>query len=176
MRMNRAVRMIAIVVILCLNVGCDQLSKSIVRERLDYNDHIVVVKNYFTLMKVENTGAFLSLGGTLPNPIKFLLLTLLPVLVLGFGVFYLLKKKDLSKVAILGLCFAMGGGIGNIYDRLMYSSVTDFMHIDFYIFQTGIFNMADVSIMIGIFLLILETTLNKKPKETIEADVESSTS
>jgi signal peptidase II len=162
--MNRAVRMMAILCILCLNVGCDQLSKSIVRERLDYNDHIVVVKNCFTLMKVENTGAFLSLGGTLPNPIKFLLLTLLPVMVLGFGVFYLLKKKDLSKVVILGLCFAMGGGIGNIYDRLMYSSVTDFMHIDFYIFQTGIFNMADVSIMIGIFLLILETTINKKPK------------
>jgi signal peptidase II len=176
MRLNRVVRMISIVVILCLNVGCDQLSKSIVRERLDYNDHIVVLKNCFTLMKVENTGAFLSLGGALPDPIKFILLMLLPVLVLGFGVFYLLNKKDLSNIAILGLCFAMGGGIGNIYDRLVYSSVTDFMHIDFYFFQTGIFNLADVSIMIGMLLLILETTINRKTKRINEADMESSTS
>ncbi len=50
--------------------------------------------------------------------------------------------------------FIIGGGIGNLYDRILYGSVTDFLHMDFQLFRTGIFNMADVSIMIGVFWLM----------------------
>jgi signal peptidase II len=76
-----------------------------------------------------------------------------------------LTKKNLSNLTIIAICFIVGGGIGNIYDRLIYGSVTDFLHIDFIIFQTGIFNMADVSIMTGTFIVLFEsyfkrTTLN----------------
>ena len=55
----------------------------------------------------------------------------------------------------MGICFMVGGGIGNIYDRVIYGSVTDFLHIDFVLFQTGVFNLADVSIMIGLFMVIV---------------------
>lgn len=64
----------------------------------------------------------------------------------------------------IGVCFLIGGGIGNIYDRIVYGSVTDFLHMDFVLFKTGIFNMADVSIMTGIGLLLLQTLLAKKKK------------
>ena len=57
--------------------------------------------------------------------------------------------------------FIIGGGIGNIYDRFVYGSVTDFFHIDFVIFQTGIFNMADVSVMVGMFILLGEFYLKR---------------
>ena len=60
-----------------------------------------------------------------------------------------------------GICFLIGGGIGNIYDRIVYGSVTDFFHIDFVIFKTGIFNVADMSIMTGIGLLLLQSFKQK---------------
>ena len=61
----------------------------------------------------------------------------------------------------IGMCFLIGGGIGNIIDRLLYGSVTDFLHIDFGLFRTGIFNLADVSIMVGIGILIINSIKQK---------------
>ena len=64
-------------------------------------------------------------------------------------------------MTILGICFVVGGGFGNIYDRLVYGSVTDFLQMNFVIVQTGIFNMADVSIMAGMFMILLEAYLKQ---------------
>jgi signal peptidase II len=75
---------------------------------------------------------------------------------LGLGFFYLMTKRNLTNMTIVGICFIIGGGAGNIYDRLIYGSVTDFLHIDFVIFQTAIFNMADVSIMTGVFAIVFD--------------------
>ena len=73
----------------------------------------------------------------------------------------------------IGVCFLIGGGIGNIYDRIVYGSVTDFLHMDFVLFKTGIFNMADVSIMTGIGLLLLQTLLAKKEEKQITSPEQS---
>jgi signal peptidase II len=135
MKSKRILRTLAIVIVLISNIGCDQISKSIVRERVGYDEQIVLINKCFTLTKIENTGAFLSLGGTLPEPLKSLLLTILPLIALGFGCVYLMVKRNLSRLSLVGISFALGGGIGNIYDRVTYGSVTDFMHIDFYLFS-----------------------------------------
>jgi signal peptidase II len=157
-------RAIIIFVILAINVGCDQISKSIARKRIHKDEQISVVDNYVTLMRVENKGAFLSLGNSLPKMVRFIFLSLLPLAILGFGIGYLFTKKNLSRSMLLGFAFVIGGGIGNLYDRLVHGSVTDFMHIDFVIFQTGIFNMADVSIMTGMAIVLIGYFL-ERPKE-----------
>ena len=156
MKKQRILRTLFIMAILIVNIGCDQISKNIVRKTIDYNEQISLIDRFLILTKIENTGAFLSMGNTLSEPLRILLLIILPVIILGFVVIFLLTKKGLSKFTVLGLCFAVGGGIGNIYDRFVYGSVTDFLHIDFVLFQTGIFNMADVSIMIGMFVMLLD--------------------
>jgi signal peptidase II len=157
MKIKTFLRTLVILTILSSNIGCDQISKNIVRQKIDYNEQISLLNNFLTLTKIENTGAFLSLGQSLPQPIKILLLTILPLVVLSIAFIYLLTKKNLPNLTIIGICFVVGGGIGNIYDRLIYGSVTDFLHIDFVIFQTGVFNMADVSIMTGTFIVICES-------------------
>jgi signal peptidase II len=156
MKVKPILRILAIVTILISNVGCDQISKSIVRKRIHDNEEISLMNNYLTLTKIENKGAFFSLGHSLPQPIKLWLLCILPMIALGLAFVYLLTKRSLSNIAIVGICFIIGGGIGNIYDRLVYGSVTDFLHIDFVIFQTAIFNMADVSIMTGVFAIVVD--------------------
>jgi signal peptidase II len=156
MKVRPILRTLAIVTILISNVGCDQISKNIVRKRIHYNEEISLMNNYLTLTKIENRGAFFSLGQSLPQPIKLLLLTVLPMVALGLAFIYLLTKRSLTNMTLVGICFIIGGGAGNIYDRLIYGSVTDFLHIDFVIFQTAIFNMADDSIMTGIFTILLD--------------------
>ena len=159
---SKILRSIIIFGILVVNIGCDQISKSIVRQRVYDYQEISIIKNFVTLTKVENAGAFLSLGDSLPDTVRFILLTLLPLLVLACGVVFLFTKSNLPKPVILGFGFVMGGGIGNIYDRLVHGSVTDFLHIDFGIVQTGVFNMADVSIMTGVLIVLLDSVVNGK--------------
>ena len=161
MNTKKIVRNLIIVLILCSTIGCDQVSKIIVRKHVGTYEKIGLIAHYFTLTKVENTGAFLSLGNTLPQPFKALLLVVLPMLALGFALVYLFTQTTLSSMRIVGICFIIGGGVGNIYDRLMYGSVTDFLHIDLGIVQTGVFNIADVAVMAGIILLFLETSIER---------------
>ncbi len=168
MSTRKNMKWIFLLLMVALNVGCDQVSKNIVRQRIAYGETISLVKNYFILTKVENTGAFLSAGNELPTPVRFVLLTLLPLAVLGYGLYYLVTKRDLPRLMQLGLCFLIGGGIGNVYDRMVHGSVTDFMHMDFVIFRTGVFNVADLSIMVGIAILLVHSLKHKvaKPANT----------
>jgi signal peptidase II len=162
MNANKIIRTLIILAILATNVGCDQVSKHMVRQSVGEFEQISVIKNFVTLMKVENTGAFLSWGSSLPQPYKLILLSVLPVVVLALAFLFVLTQKDLSKLTVVAICFVLGGGIGNIYDRVMHGSVTDFLHIDFVIFQTGVFNMADVSVMLGMFFVLVEAYLKRK--------------
>lgn len=161
MSQKKPIKFILLLVLVGLNVGCDQVSKIIVRQKVDYNESISLIKDHFTLTKVENTGAFLSMGDNLPDIVRFILLSLMPIIVLGFGLYYLFSQKHLPVLMQLGICFLLGGGIGNIYDRLKFGSVTDFLHIDFGVFRTGVFNFADVSIMIGIGVLLIHSLKSK---------------
>lgn len=159
-RPKKVIRTLIILLLLVSNVGCDQVTKSMIRRRVDYNEQIDVIGNFLTLTKVENSGAFLSIGDSLSRPLKIILLTVLPILLLAVVLIFALMKKDTTDLTLLGICFITGGGIGNIYDRVIHGSVTDFLHMDFVIFQTGIFNMADISIMTGFFIVVLESYVN----------------
>lgn len=164
------IRTLIILAILGTNVSCDQISKHLVRQSVGEFEQISVIKNYVTLMKVENTGAFLSVGSTLPQPFKFIILSLLPVIVLALAFMFVLTQKKLSRLSVLAICFVVGGGIGNIYDRLVHGSVTDFLHIDFVIFETGVFNMADVSVMMGMAFIIIDSYIKRKATEPSAAN------
>lgn len=170
--MNRKaiLRALVIFAMVAVNVGCDQISKSIVRNRIDEHEQISVVKDYVRLMRVENEGAFLSLGTSLPRVVRFILLSLVPLAILGFGIGYIFTRENLSKALLLGFAFVIGGGIGNLYDRLVYGSVTDFMHIDFVLFQTGVFNMADVSIMTGMAIVLIGSFTGRQKPDSVVSE------
>lgn len=161
MKATRLLRTVLIATLLASNVGCDQITKHIVRDRIHQYEQISLFNDYLTIMKVENTGAFLSLGQGLPQPIKIILLMVIPLGALIFGIIFLFGEKRLSTLMLLAICCVVGGGIGNIYDRIVFGSVTDFLHIDFGFVQTGIFNLADVSIMLGVIIAIFDAYMNR---------------
>ena len=80
------------------------------------------------------------------------LLTILIILIIFFILVMFLKSSGLKKLALVMI---LGGALGNVFDRILYKSVPDF--IDFHVgeFHWFIFNIADVFITIGVFSMIL---------------------
>lgn len=154
MKLNNLLRYLSILAIILINVGCDQVSKAVVRSQVEFHERIPLVESHVVLTKVENSGAFLSLGDSLPPLTKQILLFLLPAAALLLMLFWMLSNSHLNRWTIMGLSSVIGGGAGNLYDRIAYGSVTDFLYIHYGFFRTGIFNAADVSIMFGTCLLM----------------------
>jgi len=156
------IKKVAIVLLVLLNIGCDQFSKDMVRKNVMPNDYIQVVNDNFILTNVENTGAMLGFGQSFPPVMKLILFQVLPILILFILLFRILRKSQLDKGLIVAFAFVIGGGIGNLIDRVAYGSVTDFFQIKLGILKTGIFNMADVSVTTGVLLLLLLSLQGKK--------------
>jgi signal peptidase II len=158
MKSKRIVRNVLIAAMLVLTIGCDQFSKNLIRNNFADYQKMEVIENYLTIFKIENTGAFLSWGESLASPVKFALLSVLPVCALCLGLVFLFTRHTLQPSLAVGLACMIGGGCGNLFDRIAYGSVTDFLHINFGLFETGIFNIADVTIMSGMAIILLNTS------------------
>lgn len=145
------------------NIVIDQVTKFWVRADVVPHSQTPIIGDYFTLHNVENTGAFLGMGSDFNPTLRFILLLLVPIVVLGGVLYYIITNKTLDKFTLIGFCCIVGGGIANVYDRIVYGSVTDFFHIDLGgIFKTGIFNVADMSVMFGMGLLLYTSFKNKE--------------
>lgn len=152
---------ILILIIVVLNIACDQISKDIVRSKINYNDQITVINKFITLTKVENTGAFLSLGNNISRTAYKIIMIFIPLIVLGYAVWLVQANKNLTVSYTVGISLIVGGGLGNIIDRILYGSVTDFLYFDFQLFHTGIVNLADIFLTSGFFILIFELLVNQ---------------
>ncbi len=162
MKITRKIRTILILSLVLLNISCDQISKSVVRQAIEPYERIAVFKDSFVLTKVENTGAAYSLGSDLAPILKIFLLQILPIFVLLLLLRQILIKTNYSRETIIGFAFIIGGGIGNLFDRIVYGSVTDFLILDLGIIKTEIFNLADVSIFLGSILVLITAFFDKK--------------
>ncbi len=168
MKSSKIFKSFIILILITLNFGCDQVSKSVVRKNIAEFDHIEVIGNHLTLTKVENQGAALGFASSFHPTVKFVVIIILPSLLLFILFCSILYKKDIDKYTIIGLAFIIGGGIGNLFDRVFYGSVTDFVILDFGIFKTGIFNMADLSVTIGAVIIGIHSLLSLKKSSAIE--------
>lgn len=153
---------LVIILLVLLNIGCDQISKNIVRKNIGVTAYIEVIDDHFILTNVENTGAMLGFGEHLSPFLKIIILQAIPVIVLLIVLFRILRKSDMDKWFIFALASVIGGGVGNLIDRIALGSVTDFFQIKLGFLKTGIFNMADVSITMGVLLLVLLSFRTKK--------------
>ena len=143
----------------------NQISKKIIRNRLSESDVIEVFNNHLSVMRVENSGAFLSFGDSLSKSVKNILLSVLPVIALAFALVYIFRKKTINTISLIAICCIIGGGIGNIFDRIVYGSVTDFLYLHFGNLHTGVFNLADLSITTGAIIIFLQSMVKRSKVE-----------
>jgi signal peptidase II len=110
----------------------------------------------FRFTWATNDGAFLSLGGNLPEAARFWLLTVgVGVLLLSITI-YALKTGSLDAAHLTGYALIVSGGFSNWVDRARYGGVVvDFMNLGLGRLRTGVFNVADLSILAGIGVLLV---------------------
>ncbi|WP_458627752.1 signal peptidase II [Winogradskyella sp. PC D3.3] len=165
--MNRS---LFIILLIAFNIAIDQISKVIVRTTMikGAKGQINVIQDYFQLIWVENKGAFLGMGSDMNPTLRLIFLLVLPTLVLAYVIYYILKTKELDRLSLIAFCCIAGGGIANVFDRIVFGEVTDFFFIDLGgVFKTGIFNVADMSVTIGMVMLLFSGVFNSKKKEKI---------
>lgn len=125
----------------------DFLSKTIIRETFKPEQTVPIIKNVFHLTYVRNSGGAFGLFSG--QQALFILISLIAILLLS-GYYYLGRPQ--KKFLQMALGFSVGGTLGNLIDRLLNVTVTDFL--DFRVWP--VFNVADVAIVFGFLLLILE--------------------
>lgn len=140
--------LILIIVFFIMDLG----SKLIVSNLMNVNDSIRIIRNFFYITYVRNTGAAWSIFSG-----KILVLVIVSFVIIGFIIYYVYKNKPNSNLEKVGYSMILGGAIGNLFDRIFYGYVIDFF--DFYIFgyDYPIFNMADSFILVGVVILIIYT-------------------
>lgn len=163
MKINRNLSIISIII---STIAIDQISKVIVRSKVVPYQESHILGKYLTLNNVENTGAFLGMGSDLNPTIKLIFLMILPVFVLGYLIYYIFKNKDMDTYGMIALSSIAGGGIANVFDRIVFGSVTDFLHINLGgVFRTGIFNLADLSVTTGMIILLMGSFMNRNKEK-----------
>ena len=152
----------SITILIAVSIILDQLSKILIRNNVEQYSDIKLVGEYFILTNVENSGAFLGMGSDFSPIMKSIFLVILPIVILTCIIIYVYRDKEIDKISLIGFSIIIGGGIGNIFDRIIYGSVTDFLFIDLGgIFKTGIFNIADLAVTTGMILILLMSFKNK---------------
>jgi len=147
-------RALLILLLLSFVIYSDQYTKSIAVNYLSALPAISCCSDTFILTYIENSNGFLGITSTYPWYLKFFLLNICVPLVLLYCLCYLFLKNRLSLPHLSTLSIITAGGISNLLDRLIHNgSVIDFMQLHIGPFTSGIFNLADVYILGGSFLL-----------------------
>ena len=137
----------------------DQLIKMIIRKTMAIGQEITIIPSFFSIHYVENTGAAFSI---LRN--KSYLFVILATLFL-LGINHYIEKNNIEREEKIPLGLIIGGILGNMIDRIAFHSVTDYLSFTFFSYSFAIFNIADMAIVIGIFLYLWSLWKEEKGKE-----------
>lgn len=130
-------------------IGCDQATKRWAHASLAQSATRSYLGDIITLEYSENAGAFLSIGATWPWRARLVLFGAGAFLLMAFTAVALLSEGR-SRGSIIGVTLFVAGGASNLADRLSRGLVIDFMNVGIGPVRTGIFNVADVAIMVGV--------------------------
>jgi len=129
----------------------DQIIKIIINSFMSLHQEITLIKNFFSLYYVRNTGAAFSL---LENNTTFLIIITVIYIIL---INKLIKKEtEFSKLTITSLGLILGGIFGNFIDRIIRRGVIDYLAFTIFKYDFPIFNLADIAIVIGLILLLIK--------------------
>lgn len=140
-------------------LAADLLTKQIIIDKMMYNSEIVVIKDFFSITHVRNTGAAWGIFSSGTHILSAV------TIVCAVLVLYAIYASTVNKTLLF--CFAMilGGACGNLTERLRLGYVTDFLAFTIFGYDFPNFNFADMCITVGCFVLIIYVLfLHKKEK------------
>ncbi len=135
--------------------GADRWSKSIIESRFDAFDTKVVIPGFFNLVRSSNPGVAFGIFQDNPNPQRTMILVAVSIVAILVLAAMLWRIDQQDRFTANGLSLIFGGALGNVYDRAISGSVTDFLDFHLGSYHWYVFNLADSAICIGAGLMIL---------------------
>jgi signal peptidase II len=144
----------------------DRWTKAWIQKRFDLNESISVVDGFFNITYVQNTGVAFGIFSSISSPAKSVLLSVFTAFAAVVVVAYSVRSPARNRLLQTALALILGGALGNLYDRIAYGYVVDF--VEFYLgpYHWPAFNVADSAISVGVVLLALEIIRNETPRRS----------
>jgi signal peptidase II len=154
-------------------LAADQASKALIAALIPLypsSRGIEVLGDFFRIMHARNPGIAFSIGRDLPDSLRGALFSFLPLVMIVLVCVYYFRTKDLNRFQEWLLCGIVGGGLGNMIDRLFRpDGVIDFLDFKFYglfgLERWPTFNVADSSVVVCGILFAASVFFQAKPKE-----------
>ena len=145
-------------------VALDQWTKIYIKSNFEMYELRPVIDGFFSITYVLNPGAAFGMLAELNESYRqlfFVIITTVAIL----AVIYLMVKEQHLKMRLASYTLILAGAIGNFIDRVYMGKVVDFLHFYYEQYQWPAFNVADISISVGISLLFLDYIILKKRDE-----------
>ncbi|MCA9727230.1 MAG: signal peptidase II [Candidatus Eisenbacteria bacterium] len=136
-----------------LTIALDQVGKWLALQYLRGEPIHSYLGDTVRLQYARNTGAFLGMGAALPDVARIAIFTVGTGAILVICVVIALRRHW-PRAAVIGLPLVFAGGISNLIDRVLRGSVVDYFNMGIGAFRTGIFNVADMAILLGVGFLL----------------------
>ena len=147
---------LGLIVAVLSTIGCDRVTKHAAATFLSGLPARSYLADTVRLGYAENTGGFLSLGAELPFAVRTGLFTVGTGLLLC-GLVFIAIRGRWNRLSTLGLALFVAGGASNWVDRVTQGSVVDFLNVGVGPVRTGVFNVADMAIMLGAGVIVIAT-------------------
>ena len=140
------------------------MTKTWIQDQFALHESASVIDGFFNITYVQNTGVAFGIFSSIISPVKSVLLSVFTAFAAIVVVAYSVRSPARNRLLQVALALILGGALGNLYDRLAYGYVVDFL--EFYIgtYHWPAFNIADSAITIGVVLLALEIIRNETPR------------
>ena len=135
-------------------VFLDQATKLYIDSNMELHQSIQVIKNFFQITYIRNSGAAFGILSGFKSPWLTLFFVLISVVAIGIIMFYYHKTPENQRLTLVSFALIMSGAIGNFIDRVFYGEVIDFLYFHWYQHYWPAFNVADSCITIGVSLLL----------------------
>lgn len=137
---------ITFIVVAVLVFALDRVTKLIIEARLALGERVELIGDLLQLRHVRNRGIAFGLFSDAGS------LVLAGSIIVGILLFvFLMRVEPGDMVTVLGGALVAGGALGNLYDRVQYRYVVDFIHLP----RFPTFNVADIAITFGVILIVL---------------------
>ncbi len=138
--------------IMCILLVIDQIIKIVIRYSINEYQEIKVIKNFFSITYVQNTGAAFSIM----KDATILLILLSIIFIILLNNYIKKQESNFTKIDIISYGLIMGGVYGNLIDRIIHRKVTDYLSFNIFNYSFPIFNFADICIVIGAILIVID--------------------
>ena len=134
----------------------DQVTKAAVDRLIPEHTTVPVLPHFLNLIHTKNAGAVFGLFSDSPAPWKTVLLIVVSSLLLAVVIAVMWRSRQLRWETGAGLALILGGALSNLFDRVRYGRVVDFIDVYFHSYHWYTFNLADASIVVGAMFLVIE--------------------